>query len=482
MDGSIWSGIWNTGIAGFLLVLQVAGFILAGRVILGDRSTHGTIAWVLSLILLPLVGVPLYLLLGRNRMISYIEARRRVDQQFEREHSAKARHPEGAVDPDDQTSCQWKILGDLAKVPLSKGNSMEYHFDGESTFASILEGIEGAREYILFQFFIYRDDEEGRKFAEALKKKAREGVRVCFLVDAIGSRQLPKRFYRDLEDAGVRTGIFLPGRTWRGRLRLNFRNHRKVVVVDGRDAWVGGNNIGNEYVGRDPKFGFWRDTHVRIRGPVVNAIQLTFMEDWFWVTRQMTHLNWEAAQPQAENARALCLATGPADGEDTCTLAFVHMINQAKERLWIHTPYFVPSEEVIVALQLAALRGVDVRILMPGIFDKWLVWLSSFYYSSLPRLRKVRFYRYRKGFFHSKLLLVDDELVSVGTVNFDNRSFRINFEITLVFENRELVEQCHRQMIQDFEEADEDPDDPLKEKGLLLTLASRSARLLSPLL
>jgi cardiolipin synthase len=482
MDGAFWESIWSIGLAWLLLLIQIAGFVLAGRVIMGDRSTHGTIAWALSLVLLPLVAVPAFVLFGRNRLGSYIKSRRRVDDDFNRRQQIEAQHPEGAVESDEETFKQWKILEGLTKVPLSRGNGLSFQFTGREAFDSILDGLERATEYILFQFFIFRDDTEGRRFIEALKRKAREGVRVYFMVDAIGSRQLNPLFYRDLEEAGVRTGVFLPGRTLRGRLRLNFRNHRKVVIVDGTEAWIGGNNIGLEYVGQNPKFGHWRDTHVHVRGPVVNAIQLAFLEDWFWVNREMPDLHWKAAQAQPADIRALCLATGPADSGDNCTLAHVHMINQARHRLWIHSPYFVPSEEVIIALQLATMRGVDVRILLPGKFDKWLPWISSFYFSSSVRLRQVRFYRYKTGFFHSKLLLVDDELVSVGTVNFDNRSFRINFEMTLIIEDRRIAEECRHQMERDFEEAIEDPEDPLASKSFAFRLAAHTVRLLAPLL
>ena len=482
MDSNFVESIWSIALAWLLLLIQITGFILAGRVIMGDRSTHGTIAWAVSLVLLPLVAVPTYLLFGRNKLGSYIKSRRRLDDDFNRRQQVEAQHPAGIIDEKDEAFKQWKILEGLTKVPLTRGNSMTFLFAGRETFDSIIEGLERAEDTILFQFFIFRDDAEGRRFTDLLKKKAKAGVRVYFMVDAIGSRQLSPLFFKGLEEAGVKTGVFLPGRTIRGRLRLNFRNHRKVVLVDGKEAWIGGNNIGLEYVGKHPKFGHWRDTHVHVRGPVVNAIQLAFLEDWFWVTRDMPDLNWKAADQQPADVRALCLATGPADSEDNCTLAYVHMINQARKRLWIHSPYFVPSEEVIIALQLAALRGVDVRILLPGKSDKWLVWISSFYFSASTRLRKVRFYRYKRGFFHSKLLLVDDELVSVGTVNFDNRSFRINFEMTLILEDKRLAEECLQQMKQDFKEAVEDPDDPLASKSFLFRLAAHTVRLLSPLL
>ena len=482
MDASFWQFIWDWGIAAVLLLFQLAGLFLAGRVLLSNRSTEGTIAWVLSLVLLPLVAVPLYLLFGRNRLESYIEARRRIDQDFERAHLMEPVEQEETVEEEEARKEQWQILVDLAKTPLTNGNRVEMLYSGRETFDSLLEGMDRAQEYILFQFFIFRLDEEGQRFVDMMKKKAAEGVRVFFLLDGIGSRHLSREFYKDLQQAGIEAGRFLPGRTLRGRLRLNFRNHRKVTVIDGKEAWIGGNNIGLEYVGDDPHFGFWRDTHVYVKGPVVNAIQLAFLEDWFWVMRSQPELNWNVSPKDAGNVKALCLATGPTDPVETCTLAHVHLINQAKHRLWIQSPYFVPADEVIIALQLAALRGVDVKILMPSKMDHRTVWVSSFYYSSLPDLKQVRFFRYQAGFFHSKMMLVDDDLVSVGTVNFDNRSFRINFEITLLLQEPGLIKSCAEQMAKDFADSKEDPVDPLSEKSLPFRLAARATRLLSPLL
>lgn len=476
------SGLWEAGIAAAFVLIQLGGILLAGKVLLGNRSTQGTIAWALSLILLPLAAVPLYLVFGRNRLPGYVRVRRRADAQFEVENPAETLHPQTPDASAGHGHRKWRILEGLAKQPPSNGNGLTFTFSGKDTFEGMLSDLAQARAYILFQFFIFRDDALGQRFLAVLKERAKAGVKVYFLVDAIGSRQLKGCLFRDLEASGIHYGIFKPGRSWRGRMRLNFRNHRKIVVVDGRLAWVGGHNVGREYLGEDPRFGPWRDTHARLQGPAVNPVQLTFMEDWYWTNREMLRLDWRAAAPDPQDARVHCLATGPADVDNACTLAYVHMINQAQHRLWIHTPYFVPSEEVVVALQLAALRGVDVRVLLPGKFDKWMVWLCSYYFSSLSQLNKVGFFRYRDGFFHSKLLLVDEELVSVGTVNFDNRSFHINFEITLLLEDPRLARQCRAQMERDFANAIRDPVDPLAERSLFFKLAARAARLLSPVL
>ncbi len=482
MEGSVLHGIWYYVWATILFLFQVGGLFLAARVVLGSRSTEGTIAWVLSLVLFPLVSVPIYLIFGRNRLSSYIRARRKVDEEFASSHPLEGRGKQDQTPEEEALSSQWGILENLSKMTLSSENAVQFYFNGQDTYESMLRGMEEAREYIIFQVFIFRHDAQGLRFLDVIRRKAREGVKVYFLVDAIGSNKLRSAFFRKLKKAGVETGIFLPGRTFRGRLRLNFRNHRKIIVVDGKEAWVGGHNIGIEYVGKSPRFGPWRDTHVHVSGPVVDAIQLAFLEDWYWVTRSMPPLNWEVAPRNAGPVRALCLATGPTDPDDTCTLAFVHMINHARKRLWIHSPYFVPAEEVLVALQLATLRGVDVRVLMPAKMDHRLVWLGSFYYSSIPQLDKVRFFRYQPGFLHSKMMLVDDDLLAVGTVNFDNRSFRINFEITLILEDPEVIETCHQQMVQDFASAREDPPDPLAERNIFFRLAARAVRLLGPLL
>lgn len=472
-----WQGIWDYGLATTLMVLHVSGILMAARVILSHRSTQGTIAWALGLILLPMAAVPLYLVFGRNRLRSYIVAKHKVDEEFSRQHPQVKQQHAGI------RGVKWNFLtGLISARGMTEGNIIEVFFSGRETYDSIIEGIGRAKKYIIFQFFIFRDDPEGRVFKEKLIEKAKRGIRVYFLVDAIGSRRLRRRFYKELTDAGIEVGLFSPGTSLRSRLRLNFRNHRKVVIVDGQEAWMGGLNIGMEYVGKDPRFGNWRDTHARVKGDVIDNIQLAFLEDWYWVKREMPPMDWDQLPAEPGNSKALCLATGPTDMTETCTLAFVHLINRASRRLWIHSPYFVPSDEIIVALQLATLRGVDVRILLPSKADHRLVWISSYYFSSLPQLDKVLFYRYQNGFLHSKMLLLDDDVVALGTVNFDNRSFHINFEATLLIEDRDIVRECDRQMRADFAQSIEDPMDPLAEKGLFFRLAARSTRLLAPLL
>ncbi|MBW2462976.1 MAG: cardiolipin synthase, partial [Deltaproteobacteria bacterium] len=265
------------------------------------------------------------------------------------------------------------------------------------------------------------------------------------------------------------------------RFQINFRNHRKVVVVDGQTAWIGGHNVGDEYLGEDPKFGHWRDTHMRMEGPAALAAQLSFVEDWRWATDDMLGLDWTPRPAEGGDASVMIVPTGPADSEETATLLFMHAINMAHERLWLASPYFVPDEAIVFALQLACLRGVDVRILIPDKADHLLVYLAGFSYFDDVEHAGVRFYRYTDGFLHQKVMLVDETAASVGTANFDNRSFRLNFEITAMVGDPAFVDQVERMFEEDFSHSRQMHPGELAERPWWFRFAVRLARLTSPL-
>ena len=255
----------------------------------------------------------------------------------------------------------------LSGTVFTGGNSAELLVNGKSTFTAIFDAIERARDYVLVEFFIINNDQLGQELKRRLINCCRSGVRVYLLYDSIGSYSLPLGYRQDLIANGVRIRAFgSPGR-FKNRFQLNFRNHRKIVVMDGKIAYVGGHNVGDEYLGEHQKFGAWRDTHVKIEGPAVQFIQFCFVEDWYWATKGIPELNWEPCG--AENGRqdALVIASGPADRLETCGLMFVQAINQARKRIWIASPYFVPDLQILSALKLAALRCVDVRILLPDV-------------------------------------------------------------------------------------------------------------------
>jgi cardiolipin synthase len=366
-------------------------------------------------------------------------------------------------------------------MPFTSHNDATLLINGRAAFDKMFAGMETAHDYIIVQFYIIRDDNLGRELKALLARKAREGVRVYVLFDEIGSYNLPRAYRRELAEAGV---VILPFRTSRGfrnRFQINFRNHRKIVIVDGKTAYVGGLNVGDEYLGKNKKLGPWRDTHCEVMGPVVQAIQFAFLEDWFWATGDVPQLDWTPNPAPVDNETALVLASDPSDDLETCGLFFLHLINSAKQRLWIASPYFVPDSALMFALQLAALRGVDVRIMLPERPDHVLVFLSAFSYIAEAEPAGVKFYRYQPGFMHHKVILVDDDLAAVGTANFDNRSIRLNFELMLVFADKSFAATVCEMLENDFAVCRQATAEETAARPFWFRVAVRIARLMAPI-
>ena len=277
---------------------------------------------------------------GRSKFQGYVVARRRStdDRTAQIEEEAIETVAPYRV-PESERPEATRAADGLAEMPVLRGNRVDLPIDGDATFKSILDGIDAAQECVLVQFYIVHDDGLGRALKDHLLAKAKEGVRVYFLYDEIGCHDLPRSYTGDLRDAGLEIHEFNTRKGRRNRFQLNFRNHRKIVVADGRVAWIGGHNVGDEYLGKDPKFGHWRDTHVRIEGPAVLKAQISFAEDWYWATETLPKLNWAARpDPDGSDSRVLIMPTGPADELETANLMFVHAINTAQERIWIASP------------------------------------------------------------------------------------------------------------------------------------------------
>jgi cardiolipin synthase A/B len=280
--------------------------------------------------------------------------------------------------------------------------------------------------------------------------------------------------------------VLLPARAARRRGRgagfqLNFRNHRKIVVVDGRAGWIGGHNVGDEYLGKSPRLGAWRDTHARITGPAVLGIQRAFFDDWRWATDQSLELDWLARPAEQGDVTTLILASGPADPLETTSLMFQEIILTARRRVWITSPYFVPDPAVVGALHLAVLRGVEVRILIPNDPDHFLVYLSAFAFVGEMIEAGIQIYRYEAGFLHEKVFLVDEAIAGVGTANLDNRSFRLNFEITALFDDTTVASQVERMLEADFARSHRMTLPELQAKPFWFKMAARAASLAAPI-
>jgi cardiolipin synthase len=472
-EADTWIGLLS------VVTLYVVGILHVLHALMHVRTSQGTIAWVIALISVPFVAIPLYWLLGRTRFSRCVGGRRTKDERLgslaESMH-LRLRELEVDIPEDDAFERAARMLGGL---PFTRGNSLNVLIDGDETFARIFQAIHDAKDYLCINFFIVKNDKLGTRFQQALIARARAGVRVYFLFDEIGSHKLPRGYLKELRDAGVECHSFGINRHWWSRFQLNFRNHRKIVISDGKVALLGGLNVGDEYLGRNQRLGKWRDTHLEMRGPVVQAVQMVFLEDWFWAANQVPDLRWET-QPEDADQIAAVIPTGPADPADSWQLIVAEAANSARSKLWIASPYFVPDEGVLTALQAAAIRGVDVRILLAERADHLLVWLSAFSYYDQSIPFGIRLFRYHPGFLHQKVMLIDQRLAAIGTANLDNRSFRLNFEITGFSPDPIFVDQVTRMLSADFEHAREAKLEDFTRRSFLFRAACRAARLFAP--
>ncbi|MGF6778717.1 cardiolipin synthase [Paraburkholderia sp. GAS334] len=475
-------------VGSLVALAHVLGVIAACHAILYTRTSQGAIAWAVSLVAMPYFTLVPYLFLGRSKFRGYADARR-----LENESLRTLAHPpawdtrasSGGRPTDELGHRVIRSLTRLGGMPFLPGNTVRTLVNGEATFAAILEAIEGAQRYVIVQFFIVRADALGEMLKDALLAKAAQGVRIYFLYDSIGSFDLPHRYTSELRAGGVEVHPFATNRKFVNRFQLNFRNHRKIVVVDGECAFVGGHNVGVEYLGGHPPLSPWRDTHIEVRGPAVASIQFVFTEDWYWATQQLPDFDLpsiDAISATDEGMHCLVIPSGPADRQETCSLFFVEAINAAQERIWITTPYLVPDEAVFAALRLAAMRGVDVRILIPCRRDHIVVFEASKLYAYDAVRAGVRIFRYRPGFLHQKVVLIDSVAAAVGSANLDNRSFRLNFEIMVMTVDRRFAAEVEVMLMRDFQNSFEINRDEYRKAPALRRVAMHVARLFSPVL
>ncbi|NKJ51327.1 cardiolipin synthase [Burkholderia sp. SG-MS1] len=468
---------------------HILGVIAACHAILNTRTSQGAIAWAVSLVAMPYLTLVPYLFLGRSKFAGYADARR-VENELLR---TRAHPPEwdaqasSAGLPTQQLGGRFAhSLTRLGGMPFLPGNSVRTLVNGAATFEAIFEAIGNARHYVIVQFFIVRDDALGEMLKDALIAKASQGVRVYFLYDSIGSFDLPHRYVAALRAGGVEMHPFATHRRFVNRLQLNFRNHRKIVSVDGERAFVGGHNVGVEYLGGRAPLSPWRDTHIEVRGPAVASIQFVFTEDWHWATQQLPEFDMPAATPGApaghEGMHCLVVPSGPADKQETCSLFFVEAINAARERVWITTPYLVPDEAVFSALRLAVLRGVDVRILIPCRRDHLVVFAASKLYAYDSLRAGIRIFRYQPGFLHQKVVLIDSVAAAIGSANLDNRSFRLNFEIMVLTVDHGFAQEVETMLLNDFAESLEIDRNEYRHASALRRVLMHVARLFSPIL
>lgn len=469
-------------IALVLVLAHVLGAITSVHALMNTRTAPGSVAWIVVLNTFPYAAVPAYWVFGRSRFNGYVIGRRDVDSQLYRSIAPHLEQlKEHAVAPTRMRQ-SLPVMESLAKLPLLGGNHAEMLIDGEATFRSLFAGIAAAQQYLLVQFYIVRDDELGRALKSRLEERARAGVRVHFLYDAIGSYRLPARYIEELRAAGVKVSSFQSTRGSGNRFQLNFRNHRKIMVADGQVGWVGGVNAGDEYLTGHRVAGPLRDTHLRIAGPAAIALQLSFIEDWHWATDEILDFSWKGEPVVGGDMPVMVVPSGPADHFETASLMVHQAVLTARQRIWIASPYFVPDEAVLAALKIAALRGVDVRVLIPERPDNPLLFFAAYAFVGPLLDAGVHIHRYQDGFLHSKTILVDDTAAAVGTVNLDNRSFRLNFEVTAWVIDTGFAQQMAQQFQRDFARSREMAVDDLQNRPWWFRVASRAAYLFAPVL
>lgn len=467
-----------------IALLHSLGMIAAIHAVLTVRTAQGSIAWALSLFFIPYLTLIPYLMFGRSTFDGYIKARRQANDEMRKAVSELNWRPwveEALTARASSAYASLRAMPKLGHMPCLANNQMRLLINGQSTFEAIFDAIGQAKEAVLIQFFIVHDDRLGQRLQTLLLKKAAEGVAIYLLYDRIGSHSLSNGYVQALRDGGVEVKAFGPRNGWFNRFQVNFRNHRKIVVVDGILGFVGGHNVGDEYMGEKPPLAPWRDTHVQVRGPVVACMQESFAEDWFWVAHALPPLILPEVYPE-DGVLCQLLASGPADAYETCSLFFVEAIHAATERIWITSPYFIPDEAVFAALRLAVLRGVDVRLLLPSRPDHRIVYAASSLYAFEAVRAGVRVFRYEPGFLHQKVVLIDYDISAIGSANLDNRSFRLNFEVMLLTVDSAFAAEVEQMLNDDFANAHEIAKGEGRETHRLQQVGMRVARLISPVL
>ncbi|MFB3169034.1 cardiolipin synthase [Neobacillus sp. 179-C4.2 HS] len=476
------------GIFGFLSLLITLSVIFIGFVIfLENRHPTQTITWLVVLGSFPLVGFFFYLLFGRNyRKEKMYRKKYFLDKQafltVEGENDPRSEEKLGLMA--EHQARLFTLAQKLGNSPISFDTATKVLTNGEETFHHILEQLNKARHHIHIEYYIVRDDRIGQEIKEILINKAAQGVKVRFLYDAVGSWKLSKKYIDDLKNAGIETVCFGPVKLPFLNNKFNFRNHRKIIVIDGMIGFVGGLNIGDEYLGRNDTYGFWRDTHLMLRGEAVRSLQLIFLQDWYYMTNH-SFLTAEYLSPQIDEKNhggVQLIAGGPDNEWSVIKNIFFSMITSAKVSVWIASPYFIPDEDIFSALKVAALSGIDVRLLVPNRPDKRIVFHASRSY--FPELLEagVKVYEYERGFMHSKIVIVDHELASIGTSNMDMRSFHLNFEVNAFLFRTKSTQKLVAEYINDLEYAKQLDLTSFRKRHIGLRLIESTARLLSPLL
>ena len=422
-----------------LYALTVLGVIAV--VLSENRNPVKSLAWVTVLLLLPVLGLVLYLFFGRS-----LKGLRMISRRNKRMLQGDYRPNQIAVGANNITSEAhqlMRITNTLAGAHCYAGNHIQVFTSGDKKFEALKRDLRQAERYIHLQYYIIENDEIGREIRDILEKKAREGVKVRVTYDHVGSFTFNASYFNHLRHAGVEAYPFLKITITELANRLNWRNHRKIVVIDGKVGYIGGMNIADRYVTGEHHQLPWRDTHLRIQGPAVAGLQYTFAVDWNFMKRSLLtdEMHVIDTQPRDGGDTMQILPSGPTDKWNNISLLFIKAIMLAKHRVYIQTPYFLPNDALLKALQTTALAGVDVRLMIPRNPDSKLLKHATASYLKQCLVAGIKVYFYEPTVLHAKVLIIDDDFVTTGSTNFDFRSFEHNFECNALVYSKAFNEQ-----------------------------------------
>jgi cardiolipin synthase len=476
-----WLHFWpDVPLLGLLHVVIVALVIPA--VLLTKKDSTSALAWCMAVILLPFLGSLLFWEFGYNYLYRVSRRRREHSDEFRAEHpSSCGRALRGSTAEVAEGHELARLASRADAFPLSGGNAVALYHDTQAAFDALLAAIGQAKQHVHAEFFILRDDPTGKRFIEALRERARAGVQVRLLYDAWGSLRLKRQLLAPLLDAGGEVQAFLPLSPLRSRLHFNLRNHRKIVVIDGRRGFTGGMNVGDEYLGHSLYFGYWRDTFARIEGPAVADLQSIFCEDWSFSERGA--LNgpdyFPELEPVGEDLVQIA-ASGPDQDVNCIREIYLMGILGARRRLWMASPYFIPDQGLMDALRIARYRGVDVRLLTIHRPDHYLSFYAGRYYWSDLLSLGVGLYQYQKGMMHSKLMLVDGQWGMLGSANLDYRSLRLNFEVGCMLYTPRRVAELEAAFEADLRNSEPVDFQKFSARPLVTRVLENGCRLLTP--
>lgn len=477
----IWLWLPNT-----IIVLTSISIIFLIVIQKGDPLR--TISWIMVMIALPLIGIFLFFFFGRNYRKEKIFSRKGIVgfEKFglliEEQYSKIITENEIADDAISSKKHLMSLALKSSNALLTLYNKVDVLNNGKATFDAIIEELEKATHHIHLEYYIIEDDETGTKIRNILIKKAKEGVEVRLIYDDVGSWSLDEEFLSPLTDVGIEHYSFMPVRFPRFTNKINYRNHRKIIVIDGEVGFVGGLNIADRYINGNSEIGSWRDTHLRIKGEAASALQVVFLTDWFFVSNKFINSELYIKRFKVEDTCLTQIVTsGPDSDWASIMQVYFYAISSAKKHVYISSPYLLPNESILTALKTVALSGIDVRIMLPYKSDSHLVYWASLSYVSELLEAGIKVYFYTEGFNHGKLLMVDGVFASVGTANMDIRSFDQNFEVNALIYDTEIAEKMEADFLNDLSSSISPILDEWNKRPKWHLIQESFARLFSPL-